>query len=464
LRKFNVSRLKVLLILSVVVPVSLLANCSLTCRGVAEEFSGDGVFKFVWNDTLGIPLIFGGYYIVSDQIFPLKVYALSLPNVGNYRASNHSAVVEGVRQAVKIRPGDSQIKELTISIWYDLVMKLNVSISLHLIEDWETYKALIESANNTIIINTHDEYLPIPEDYTKEEWTDKIADFMLNRWGTWVHAGGYPFYHVWYQNGTTEEWGEEGFKHLMSHIGKGNITCHPPPGQVPDPTNPATFSMWAAQGLGLNWYWKYADMSGVINEFHYTAQGYPVNINDLLSEGLFLEEIFSYKDYTPGAIIRFSQNQSTFNFGIYIHMSPWQSYNIEGDKLPSDLALGFISTAAAIYEEFNYAACKLYGRVGNSAAEAILEAEKEGRTVWLTEAKTLFQNALDAFASGNYKLSAAYAIQAKQTAEKATAPNTLPQTIATITTIIAIPIAIGAYYKINNKKNKKRDVLECAKK
>jgi hypothetical protein len=457
-----VSRLKVFLVLSMVVGLAD-CFCSFMCWGVAEEFPGGNVFRFVWSDVLGSYPVFGGYYIVSDRIFTLKVYALSLSNVGNYRLSNHSAVIEGVRQAVKIYPRDGQIKELIIPISPDLVMKLNVSISLHIIEDWETYKALVESANNTIIVNTHDEYLPVPEGYTKEEWTDKIADFMLNRWGTWVHAGGYPLYRVWHQNGTTEEWGENGFKHLMSHIGKANVTCYPPPGQDPtNSTDPAVFSIWASQDLGPNWCWKYDDIMGPIHEFHYSAQGYPININDFLSEGLFSGGIFSYGDYYPGAITRFSQNRSTFNFGLYIHMSPWQYYNIDGDRLPSDFALGFISTAAAIYEEFSYAACKLYGRLGDSAMEAILEAEKEGRTVWLTEAKTLFQNALDAFASGNYKLSAAYAIQAKQTAENATAPNTLPQTIAMITTIIAIPIAIGAYHKINNKrKDRKEGVTKC---
>ena len=412
----------------------------------------DDLFYFFWDESLGTYPIRGGYYIVSDQIFPLKVYALSLPNVGNYRASNHSAVVEGVRQAVKIRPGDSQIKELTIPIWYDLVMKLNVSISLHLIEDWETYKALIESANNTIIINTHDEYLPIPEGYPKEEWTDKIADFMLNRWGTWVHAGGYPFYHVRYQNGTTEEWGENGFKRLMSHIGKPNVTCHPPPDWHPEDL--AVFNMWADQGIGINWY-----LDGEpVSRFWYSNPAYPINFEDF--EDQYVGCIYSYGDYNPGAIIRFSQNQSTFNFGIYVHMTPWEFYLGNGKEVESsDLANGFISTAAAIYSEFFYAADKLYGRAGDSASEAIQKAEREGRTIGLAEAKSHFQNALDAFASGNYKLSVAYAIQAKATAEKATAPNTLPQTIAAIATSITILIGIGTYHKINNK-NKKRKA-EC---
>jgi hypothetical protein len=115
--------------------------------------------------------------------------------------------------------------------------------------------------------------------------------------------------------------------------------------------------------------------------------------------------------------------------------------------------------SAAIFGEFSYAASKLYGRAGDSASEVIQEAEKEGRTIGLTEAKSLFQNALDAFASRNYKLSAAYANQAKLTAETATAPSTLPQTIALIA-IVATSVSVGAYYKLNNKKNK-RKVLEC---
>ena len=405
----------------------------------AEDLLGDDLFQFVWDD-------FDGYYIISDKVFPLKIYVLSLPDVGNYRVSNHSDIIEGVKQATKIYPGDTDVKELVIPIWLGLTMKLNVSVSYTMVQDWNEYKTLVESANNTIIVNTHDEYLPVPEGYTKDEWTDKIADFMLNRWGTWVHAGGYPLYRAWHQNGTKEEWGEDGFKRLMSHIGKANLTCYPPPDWNPE--NPATFTVWAAQGMGINWF-LYDDP---ITKFHCANPGYPINFEDF--EGQHIGGVYSLiAPYRPGAIIRYSQNQSAFNFGIYVHLGTWQFYTGGGRELPSDLGMGFISTAAAIYGEFFCAADKLYSRSGDSAAEVILRAEKEGRTVGLTEAKSLFQNALDAFAAGNYKLAAAYAIQAKQTAEKAAAPNMLPQVIAIII-MIAVPIGIGAYYKINNKKNK----------
>jgi hypothetical protein len=409
--------------------------------GAAEDLLGDDLFQFVWDD-------FDGYYIVSDKVFPLKAYVLSLSDVGNYRVSNHSDVVEGVKQATKIYPGDDDVKELVIPLWFGLTMKLNVNISYTVIQDWNEYRTLVESANNTIIVNTHDEYLPVPEGYTKGGWMDEVADFMLNRWGTWVHAGGYPFYRVWYQNGTKEEWGEDGFKRLMTHIGKGNVTCYPPAGW--DPTTRATVSMWA-EGMS-RWYLYGTSILG----FAEANPGYPINLEDFEDE--YIGGLYSYEDYKPGAIIRYSQNQSTFNFGIYVHMSPWRFYLSNGREIEyPDLGMGFISTAAAIYGEFFCVADKLYSRSGDSAAEVILRAEKEGRTIGLDEAKSLFQNALDAFASGNYKLAGAYANQAKLTAEKAAAPNTLPQVIAIIL-MIAVPIGIGAYYKINNKKNKRKAV------
>jgi len=439
---------KAIVILLIVILMGVSVGSSAGFCVASEDTLDNELFKFVWDDTLGVLGAWGGYCIVSDKIFPLEVYAVSLPDVGNYRVSNRSAVVEGVRKTTKIYLGDADVKELVIPLWFNLIMKLNVSISLHLVEDWETYKTLVETGNNTIIVNTHDEYLPVPDGFRKEEWMDKIADFMLNRWGTWVHAGGYPFYRVWYQNRTQEEWLENGFKHLMGYIGKGNVTCYPPPSWRPD--DPATLADWAAQNLGINWY-LYGHNIGY---FHYADQSFPINYEDF--KGQFLGRIYSYRDYMPGSIIRYSYNQSAFYFGIYIHMSAWQFYDIDGIKLPSEPVMGFISTAAAIYEEFSYSACNLYGRAGDSASEAIQKAEKEGRTAKLAEAKSLFQNSLDAFADGNYKLAATYAMQAKETAEKATVQSALPQTIALIAIVIA-SAGVGTYYKIKNNKNKKEE-------
>lgn len=414
---------------------------------MAEDVSDDELFQFVWDDT------FHGYYIVSNHVFPLNVYVLSLSDVGNFRASNHSAVVEGVKEAVKICPGDSQTKELFISLGFDLAMKLKVNVSYVIVEDWTAYETLVESGNSTIIVNTHDEYLSVPNGYEKEEWVDKIADFMLNRWGTWVHTGGYPLYRVWYQNGTTEEWGELGFKHFMNYVGKGNVTCYPSTNWHPE--DPATFSVWASQNLGINWFLY----ENPISTFHYANPGNPIDYNDFKEH--FVDSLYDIVfPYYTGAIVQFALNESAFNFGIYVHLGAWQFFAGGGQELPSDLAMGFVSTAAAVYGEFFCAASKLYSEDGGSAAEAIQKAEKEGRTNGLAEAKSLFQNALDAFESGNYKLSATYANQARLTAEKATASNILLVAIAAVG-VITTSIGAGAYYKINNKKNK-RKASECA--
>ncbi len=417
----------------------------------AGNGSGNGLFDSVWE-----PL--GYCYIVSDNVFPLNVYVVSLPDVGNYRVANHSDVVEGVRQAVVICPGDSQIKELHIEIGHQLYMKLNVNVSCTMVEDWGAYKTLVESANNSLIVNTHDEYLPVPESYTKEEWTEKVADFMLNRWGTWVHAGGYPFYRVWHQNGTTEEWGDSGFKRLMSHIGKGNVTCYPR--EDIDPDDPDSSNRQTRTTFFGPWYW-YFEMDGhyddgTLNEFCYANPGYPVKTNELdVTHQVYVwaENGKDYR-YTSGAAIRFSPNASSFNFGRYIHLSSWKFWGAHNDMKPSSFSVGFISTAVAIEEEYYFVSARFYGNLGYSASEAILKAEKEGRIIGLAEAETLFRDGLDAFAAGNYKLAAAYANQAKITADRARiAPSFLPQITATAT-ILTASVVGGVYYKIKKKKEK----------
>lgn len=427
-------------------------------RVVAEDYPSNGLFKFVWDDTLS------GYYLLSDKVFPLKVCVLSLPDVGNYRISSHFDVVEGVRQACEIYPNSGEVKELLLPLWFtDLVVKLNVNISCVMIDNWETYKALVESDNNTIIVNTHDEYLPVPEDYGKEEWTDNIADFMLNRWGTWVHAGGYPFYRVWYQNGTVEEWGEKGFQQLMNHVGKPNVTCYPAQGIDPNQGhNPPVMTLEAGQHLSLNW-WTTMDSQrgGSIADFHYSNHGYPISSKDF-DAGF---SIFQWTDkdagtYYAGATVRFSPNSTSFNFGLYLHLGAWKFFGGSKEELPSDLGVGFISTAVAIFCEY-FTVDRIYGKGGNSATEAIQKAEREGRINELREAKALLQNALDAYASGNYKIASAYADQAKLAAENGTAPDTTLQTVAIIATI-TIPLGVGAYYKINNKKNKQKRVEKDA--
>jgi hypothetical protein len=368
---------------------------------------------------------------------PIKLYIVDLDDVGGVRAANHSAVVEGAKQATFINI-DQKLSFDSVNVY--------VNASYELVHDWQTYKHVVETTNNTIIVNTHDEILPVPEGYTKEAWTDSIADFMLNRWGTWVHAGGYPLYRVAYQNGTKEEYGEDGFKRLMSHIGKENITCYTPQGEM----GFANFvRFW---DLSANWFTSVGENIAYFAEVNV---GCPINYLDFEQKQV-VAETYGYENCSPGITIRFSRNQSTLNFGLYVHFGAWQFFTSSGNVLPSEFAVGFISTASGIYDEFYYTASKLYGRAGDSASEAIKTAENEGRTVGLAEAENLFQNALDAFAAENYKLSAAFAIQAKLTAEEATAPSSMSQLIATIAVIgCSLTTGVGTYYKLHNKKRKR---------
>jgi len=78
-------------------------------------------------------------------------------------------------------------------------LRVILSVTVQIVDDWHLQKPR-ESEANIIIINTHDEILPVPDGYTKREWIAKIADFLTNRWGTWTHIGGYSFYHVHYQD------------------------------------------------------------------------------------------------------------------------------------------------------------------------------------------------------------------------------------------------------------------------
>jgi len=378
---------------------------------------------------------------VGENSLPLSVYIVSLPDVGNYRASNNSKVVEGALEATKV-------KRFGVFLDWDNVVYVNVSITAHIVSDWEAYRMLIEWGNNVIVVNTHDEYLPVPLGYTKEEWVDNIADFMLNRWGTWTHLGGYPFYRVWYQNGTREEWGEQGFKKLMSHIGRGNITCYTQQGQQPDSTEkPAAtfitqdFINWHLYGYG-------------IGNFAEANPGYPINANDFKEN--FIQGIYGLGyPYRTGATIRFTPNQTTFNFGMYVHLSAWKFYDINGIVFEdSELAQGFISSAAAIWADIGYATFEVYGTFSDTPRDAIKIAKLYGRTIGLDQAEEQLQKSIDSYNARNYKMAVAYATQAKLAAQNATQPNQLPQIIAGIT-IATITIGVGAYYKIHNKNKRK---------
>jgi hypothetical protein len=301
---------------------------------------------------------------------------------------------------------------------------LNVSVSWVMVDSWDTYRNIIESGNNSVVVNTHDEYVPVPQGYEKEVWTGKIADFMFNRWGTWVQAGGYPFYRVWYQNGTTEEWGEAGFRELMKYINKPNITCTTSPESYGE-----DMSLGVKQALVS---FSLADPASGHNiniaNFDWTLNGFSLrhsDIGDRLAMVVYRGSDGN-ESYYDGAVVRFRQNATASCFGTLVYLGAWNFSNGCGYTYPnSDSIAGFVPTAVAVYWEFG-AVLWIYGRNGWSASEAIHNAENEGRTNGLGEAKIILLQALDSYAAGEYKQVQAYAEKSKATADKSTAPLTLP--------------------------------------
>lgn len=381
--------------------------------------------------------IYKGSYDVlnwTGEPLPLEVYVLSLPDVGNYRASNHSALLDGVMQAC----GYDRIR---VFLDWELSVVANISVRPHIIYSWDAYRMLVEWGGNAVVVNTHDEYLPVPSGYTRDEWVDRIADFMLNRWGTWVHTGGYPLYRVWYENGTTEDWGIAGFQRLMYHAGKENITCYAPESEI------ATYAVGNVYAPPAEW--QLFDRA--LLDFTEAALGCPIRDADFPGEVLTL--VYDGGPWLPVAAVRFESNL-TDGFGTYVHSSPWKFYGsgVEYTRETQDACMGCFSTATAIWSDIGVAISRVYGQwFGEGAIFTIQRAKSAGRTVGLDSAEGLLQNALDALKDGKYKLASFYAEEAKGSAEKAAASSMPP--LAMVGVALAAACLGGAVYFERRRKN-----------
>lgn len=446
------------LLLSLLVPALFLSASRFT--GLSKEpvnasvavagSSNANLFRQVWDITVGTK---GGYSIVSDAIFPMKVYVLDLPDVTNYRFSNHSDLIEGVKNAIEIAPGESQVKkfEFTLDLWGDLVAKINVNISYVLVKDWSTYRTIIESESNAIVVNTYDEVLPVPEGYLKEAWVDKIADFMLTRFGTWVHVGGYPFYRVWLQNRTQEVWGELGFQRLMSHIGRENAACYPVGGFPEDWGH--SYQIQRSIDSYLVGFQSWPDQTATE-----CIPGYPLG-EEFYNSLLFT--MFPGEQETSHAAIIFS-NSTSSNYGVYVHLGTWEfrEAGTSGDShviaRPAAYA-GFLATAVAIYVDYSRALAELYGKkLTTSASETISDAQTQGRTIGLAEAIAQFEDSLDAYSSGQYKLAFSYALDSEEAAESAKTPAQPAIAVAFFGTVMLG--AGGCVFYWQRKKSKREGI------
>jgi len=346
-------------------------------------------------------------------------------------------------KALEITPKESGVKHVTIALaGNDLGANIKVNVSYVLVQDWRTYESVLKQGNDTIIVNTHDQYLPVPSGYTREEWVDMIADFMLNRWGTWVHIGGYPFYSVWCENGTTSEWGPAGYARMMSHIGKANATCY-----STCPTGQYLFTDTSLNGILQSWW--------LLPTKQETAVGYPIKLDDF-NGNMIVPMYGGAGEYHAAAL--FAQNGSSFDFGVYVHLGTSEFYGGFGGSGQPEFIAGYVPTATAIYVEYSYSMHKLYGASGDSASELIQRAVDEGRTVGLDTAKAFFQKALDSYAAGNYKVASSYASEAAAFAASSSRPVNVAMLVSGIFSIfVGVAIMDAAVYRKRNEKKERNE-------
>ncbi len=157
-----------------------------------------------------------------------KVYIICLNDVPGHWVDDPSRVKDGALEACMIKGTEIRynlpLAHPSVGVGYPPYYRALPEV----VTSWSTYKTVITSKHGIIVVNTHGEYLPVSSGYSKTQWVDEIADAMLNRRLTWVHVGGYPFYRVWYQDGTWEEWLENGFKNFMNYINKPDVDCWNP--------------------------------------------------------------------------------------------------------------------------------------------------------------------------------------------------------------------------------------------
>jgi hypothetical protein len=383
----------------------------------------------------------------------VRIFVIALPGVDAHGVGNVTKAVEGVFEAVnECLHKDSAIL-WPIHFWVGCDEKvfgrISLTVSCSLVSDWDFYRRIVETGSNIIIVNVHGETILVPSGYTKEAWIDKIAETMLHRNMTWVHTAGYPFYYYYSQHGEKGEWGEDGFKRLMEHIGKENVRCQPP-----DSEDTKVFLSGATEyTIGHTWSYVF--------QASFAERGKPLNFSDLKDCGFSI--IWGQVPYLTGAVIRFFKPGSMGGSGFYIHIGTYKTFSSSSKESDGDFLRSYIGTAEAIYTTaFNEIAWQLIQKAEN----ALKEAENEGRTIGLDKtrynitAKQLLQEAKVAY---YYRLGGPtvieYAEEVIRVAEMAKKPNFI-DVYAKHLTILSITGVAFAFLLIKSVKNSRRKIDE----
>lgn len=283
--------------------------------------------------------------VASDKdVLDVHVYVVCLDGLGAIGVSNVSKVLQGVLKASSI-PRVAYLtgewKQMGLS-YEPVIGEIYVDVHVDVITDWLDYKSLVESSTNVLIVNSHGQNLPVPADYAKEEWIDKIAFAVLYRNVTWVHIAGYPFKDMFHQETGEEIGGEEGFERFMSYIGKENVTCWAPMDEHGESLKDEYCGLTEAANFALatNWLWPNFPLS--------IKMGNPLNrsyIPDVLVLPLYSRSCKGQDCYS-GAIIAFAKPEAKLDFGFYVHLGGGQTFGSHQSSRYFDA--GYITGAAAI--------------------------------------------------------------------------------------------------------------------
>lgn len=283
----------------------------------------------------------------SSDFAEVELYIIQLPDADAHWVSDTSDAVKGAIKAVNVTGNNYELTNIPLVHPKVGESPPFYSMNYEIVSDWNTYKTVVESAVGAIVVNTHGEVVPVPASYSKEDWTDKIAEAMLERRMIWVNIAGYPFYYVWQEGQTNpdpETWYGDGFQHLMSHINKPDVVIPLLSGEEKDDL---TFA--AARNLNpiTHCGWKDIDQAERI------TRDRPVYASDF--EGYVALELWSSGLYCTGAVIGFVKPGEMFDpeacsgFGAFVHIGTRTTLTSGDVETNADTWRAYVGTAAAIW-------------------------------------------------------------------------------------------------------------------
>jgi hypothetical protein len=325
----------------------------------------------------------------------LSVYVVALDDVSGHLVKNVSRTVEGVLTAC----GNDKVSFIVdYTLESVLLEELELNVSVVVVKEWSVYEETVESVSNSVIVNAHGETVPVPADHTKEEWVDEIAEAMASRNVTWVHTGGYPFYYYQVENDAEYEWGVDGFKRLMSHMGLQNVTCWPSVSQETKTSlhDDALYNVLPA----------WPDISNAME----VELGRP--LDGSVFSNYVISRIWGVNEMT-GAVVKFAESAGAKDFGFYVHIGTNNTFMEHDEPTDGDYYRGYVGAAQAIYTTSlrNTAANAMFG-----AQQAISKAEDEERTSSLGKARQLLQQSEENYTLSDYYSAVKSANLALQTA------------------------------------------------